>query len=63
MDRIRFRRWCSLAVAGIRFKPDRQRVFDELYGHMEDRYEDLTAAGLSPEEAEDRDTDGDYFRF
>ena len=54
MDRIRFRRRCSLAVAGIRFKPDRQRVFDELYGHMEDRYEDLTAAGLSPEEAEDR---------
>ncbi len=54
MESIRFRRWCSLAVSGIRYKPDRERVYAELYGHMEDRYEALTEAGVPPEEAESR---------
>lgn len=54
MESIRFRRWCSAAVMGIRHKPDRWKVYAELYGHMEDRYEALTEVGFSPEEAEDR---------
>ena len=51
MESIRFRRWCSAAVMCIRYKPDRERVYAELYGHMEDRYEALTNAGVPPEEA------------
>ena len=54
MESIRFRRWCSAAVSGIRYKPDRERVYAELYGHMEDRYDALTEAGASPAEAESR---------
>ena len=50
---LRFDRWCSLAVSGIRFKPDRKEIYEELYAHMEDQYEELTAAGLSEKEAED----------
>ena len=53
MISICFDRWCSLAVSGIRFKPDRKEIYEELYAHMEDQYEELTAAGLSKKEAED----------
>ena len=53
MKSIRFERWCSVAVGRIRFKPDRKEVYEELYAHMEDQYEELTAAGLSEKEAED----------
>ena len=53
MSVLRFDRWCSLAVSGIRFKPDRKEIYEELYAHMEDQYEELTAAGLSEKEAED----------
>ena len=53
MGVLRFDRWCSLAVSGIRFKPDRKEIYEELYAHMEDQYEELTAAGLSEKEAED----------
>ena len=53
MSILRFDRWCSLAVSGIRFKPDRKEIYEELYAHMEDQYEELTAAGLSEKEAED----------
>lgn len=53
MGVLRFDRWCSLAVSGIRFKPDRKEIYEELYAHMEDQYEELTAAGFSEKEAED----------
>ena len=48
-----FDRWCALAVSGIRFKPDRKAVYEELYAHMEDQYEELTAEGVSEKEAEE----------
>ena len=53
MNSLRFDRWCSLAVRGIRFKPDRREAYEELYAHMEDQYEELTAAGYTKEEAEE----------
>ena len=53
MSILRFDRWCSLAVSGIRFKPDRQEIYEELYAHMEDQYEELTAAGHPGKEAEE----------
>ena len=53
MKSIYFDRWCAQAVSGIRFKPDRWEVYEELYAHMEEQYEELTAAGLSEKEAED----------
>ena len=46
-----FDSWCCRAVAQIRFKPDRQAVFDELKAHLEDHYDDLIAQGHSPEQA------------
>ncbi len=52
MKSIRFERWCSAAVGRIRFKPDRQEVYEELYAHMEDQYEELIDVGLSEGEAE-----------
>ncbi len=51
MKSIDFDRWCSAAVGRIRFVPDRWEVYEELYAHMEDQYEELTAAGLSEDEA------------
>lgn len=45
---IDFDDWCYHAVAQIRFKPDRDAVFQELKNHLEDRYEDLLSQGNSP---------------
>lgn len=42
---IDFDDWCYLAVAEIRFKPDREMVFAELKAHLEDHYDDLIAQG------------------
>lgn len=53
MSVLRFDRWCALAVSEIRFKPDRKAVYEELYAHMEDQYEELTAEGVSEKEAEE----------
>lgn len=48
---IDFNDWCYHAVAEIRFKPDREAVFQELKNHLEDHYEDLLSQGNSPEQA------------
>ncbi len=48
---IDFDDWCYHAVAQIRFKPDRQAVFEELKAHLEDHYDDLISQGNSPEKA------------
>ena len=44
--------WCRDAVSKIRYWKDRNKVYAELYGHLEERYEDLLVQGMSPEEAE-----------
>ncbi len=48
---IDFDDWCYHAVAQIRFKPDRQAVFQELKAHMEDHYEYLLSTGYTSEDA------------
>ena len=43
MRHYRFEDWCNNAVSGIGFPPDREKVYRELYAHMEDRYDALRA--------------------
>lgn len=47
----RFDWWCKTAVDQIRYWPDRDAVYQELYAHLEDRYDAATDRGLTPEEA------------
>ena len=51
MDTLEFMRWCASAVSGIKYKPDRDRVCEELYAHMEDRCAAMTEAGVPEDEA------------
>ena len=41
MRHYKFEDWCHNAVSGIGFPPDREKVYRELYAHMEDRYDAL----------------------
>ena len=54
MEHLSFAYWCETAVSGIRFKPDRAKVYDELYAHLEDRFDAMTEAGVMKTEAERR---------
>lgn len=47
-------KWCNRAVEQIKFKPDRNEVWEELSAHIEDRCEVLRASGLTEKEAEAR---------
>ena len=49
---IDFDTWCCRAVAEIRFKPDREAVYQELQAHLKDHYEDLLSQGCSPDKAQ-----------
>lgn len=49
----RFDWWCKTAVDQIRYRPDRDAVYQELYAHLEDHYDTATDCGLSPKEAEE----------
>lgn len=44
--------WCRDAVCKIKYWKDRNIVYEELYSHLEERYEALTERGFSHEEAE-----------
>lgn len=46
--------FCDRAVAGIRFKPDRHAVREELMDHLNDRQDALMAAGIPIPEARER---------
>ena len=52
MEHLAFARWCEVAVRGIRYKPDRAKVYDELYAHLEDRFDALSERGTPKIEAE-----------
>ena len=54
MNNKRFFSWCREAVSGIKYRPDRDAVYEELYSHFEDRYEVYLAQGFDPQEAEER---------
>lgn len=47
----RFDWWCKTAVDQIRYSPDRKAVYEELYAHLEDRYEAELDLWETPEEA------------
>lgn len=44
--------WCDSAVSYIRFPPDRPAVRQELFEHMQDKYDGYIEDGLAPSEAE-----------
>ena len=52
MGILRFESWCRNAVSDIRDRTDRERVYGELYAHMEDQYDELIAGGMAEAEAE-----------
>ena len=52
MSRKGFTHWCWDAVKEIRYWKDRNKVYIELYEHLEDRYEDFIRRGYSEQEAE-----------
>lgn len=47
----RFDWWCKTAVSQIRYGPDWEAVYNELYAHLEDLYDAAADRGLTPEEA------------
>ena len=51
MSRPEFDLWCESAVSGIRYKPDRSKVYDELRAHLEDRCAAMQDAGVPEAEA------------
>ena len=54
MNSKRFFDWCRESVSGVRYRPDRDAVHQELYSHLEDRYEAYLAKGMDPQEAEEQ---------
>ena len=53
MEQPQFK-WCREAIEQVRFKPDRDKIWDELIAHIEDRTEDMKSRGYTQEEAETR---------
>lgn len=53
MEQPKFK-WCREAIEQVRFKPDRDKIWDELIAHIEDRTEDMKSRGYTQEEAETR---------
>ena len=49
-----FSRWCWDAVRKIKFPPDRNKVYAELYDHLMDRYESFLKQGFSADDAESK---------
>lgn len=47
-------KWCREVTEQVRFKPDRNKIWDELMDHIEDRAEDMKCRGYTEEEAESR---------
>ena len=43
--------WCKRATKGIKYRPDRQEVYSELYQHIEDRYLDFLDQGMKEDKA------------
>jgi len=52
MGILRFESWCENAVSDIRDRADRERVYGELYAHMEDQYDELIAQRVEEQKAE-----------
>ncbi len=46
-----FSQWCRQATGQIRYKPDRQAVYDELMAHLQDHRDSLTGQGMCEDAA------------
>ena len=44
--------WCKTAVSQIRYGPDNEAVYRELYAHLEDSYDHFLAQGYPAERAQ-----------
>lgn len=53
MEQPKFK-WCRETIENVRFKPDRDKIWDELMAHIEDRTEAMKQRGYTEEEAECR---------
>lgn len=53
MEQPKFK-WCRETIEQVRFKPDRDKIWDELMAHIEDQVEDMKTQGYIEEEAEAR---------
>lgn len=51
MEQPKFK-WCREAIEQVRFKPDRDKIWDELIAHIVDHVDDLVDSGLTEAEAE-----------
>ena len=51
MERAKFK-WCRETIEQVRFKPDREKIREELIAHIEDRVDALKEFGLTEAEAE-----------
>lgn len=51
MYKLNFNIWCEKATRLIRFWPDRRKVADELFAHLEDSRDALMAQGMDEKEA------------
>lgn len=54
MYTFKFYRWCDAATSRIRHRRDRVAVKNELYEHLEERFESFLAQGLLEDEAADK---------
>lgn len=53
MERPKYK-WCREVIEQVRFKPDRDKIWNELIAHIEDRTEDMKSRGYTGEESETR---------
>ncbi len=54
MRRLIFQKWCNEVTSGIRTHPDREHASKELGHHLEDKYQELIAAGYEPQAAAEK---------
>lgn len=56
MEQLKFK-WCREVTEQVRFKPDRDKIREELIAHIMDHVDDLKDSGLTEEEAETQAVD------
>ncbi|MGM9522337.1 MAG: permease prefix domain 1-containing protein [Oscillospiraceae bacterium] len=52
MKKVSFEYYANKAAGYIKYKPERKEVYEELYAHLEDKFDGLVSAGLPEREAE-----------
>ena len=54
MQHWKLTRWCTYAVQKIKYSPDREKVYQELRQHLDDRCESFLEQGMDEEAAADK---------